>query len=45
MQIKRNILVIGACQVAVEAVMEWLSAHKLPHQVIFCCYEDDDAVL
>ena len=35
----------GACRVAVDAVMDRLSAHELPHQVIFCCYEDDDAAL
>jgi O-acetyl-ADP-ribose deacetylase len=32
-----------ACLVAVDSVMSWLSTHDLPRQVIFCCYQPDDA--
>jgi O-acetyl-ADP-ribose deacetylase (regulator of RNase III) len=35
----------GACQVAVDTAVDWPWAHELPHQVIFCCYEDEDALL
>ncbi len=34
-----------ACEVAVEAVREWLESHELPREVVFCCYEDEDAEL
>lgn len=31
------------CEVAVTTVSEWLRAHELPREVIFCCFEDEDA--
>ncbi len=34
-----------ACEVAVDAVREWLSDHDLPKQVVFCCFEESDAAL
>jgi O-acetyl-ADP-ribose deacetylase (regulator of RNase III) len=34
-----------ACAVAVEAVREWLESHDRPREVIFCCFEDEDAEL
>jgi O-acetyl-ADP-ribose deacetylase (regulator of RNase III) len=34
-----------ACDAAVAAVAEWLSAEPLPESVIFCCFGADDAAL
>ncbi len=34
-----------ASRIAVETVVHWLSEHKAPRQVIFCCYEAVDAKL
>jgi O-acetyl-ADP-ribose deacetylase (regulator of RNase III) len=34
-----------ACEVAVSVTLEWISAHDLPREVIFCCFEEEDAVL
>ncbi|HUG90729.1 MAG TPA: O-acetyl-ADP-ribose deacetylase [Planctomycetaceae bacterium] len=34
-----------ACLIAVESVSDWLARHDLPHQVIFCCFEDEDVEL
>jgi O-acetyl-ADP-ribose deacetylase (regulator of RNase III) len=34
-----------ACQIAVEAVGDWLAGHDLPREVIFCCFEEADATL
>jgi len=34
-----------ACDIAVAAVSDWLAAHELPRQVIFCCFEPRDADL
>jgi O-acetyl-ADP-ribose deacetylase len=34
-----------ACEIALETVREWLETHQLPRDVIFCCYEDEDAAL
>ncbi len=34
-----------ACDVAVHTVRGWLANHKLPAEVIFCCYEESDSVL
>jgi O-acetyl-ADP-ribose deacetylase len=33
-----------ASGVAVAAVAEWLDNHELPNAVVFCCYEEADAV-
>jgi O-acetyl-ADP-ribose deacetylase (regulator of RNase III) len=33
-----------ASRVAVATVAEWLDRHELPNEVIFCCYEEADAV-
>jgi O-acetyl-ADP-ribose deacetylase (regulator of RNase III) len=32
-----------ACDVAVSAVSEWVRSHELPQEIIFCCFDDDDA--
>jgi O-acetyl-ADP-ribose deacetylase (regulator of RNase III) len=32
-----------ACKVAVSTALEWLREHELPQQVIFCCFEQEDA--
>jgi O-acetyl-ADP-ribose deacetylase len=32
-----------ACKVAVDAVREWLSENDLPKEVVFCCFEEEDA--
>ena len=32
-----------ACDVAVAAVIEWLSSHELPESVTFCCFDPEDA--
>lgn len=32
-----------ACAIAVAAVSEWIAAHELPRQVIFCCFGAADA--
>lgn len=34
-----------ACEVAVEAVRRWLETHERPADVLFCCYENEDAEL
>ncbi len=34
-----------ACRVAVDAVVTWLAGHDLPHEVTFCCFDEDDARL
>jgi O-acetyl-ADP-ribose deacetylase (regulator of RNase III) len=34
-----------ACQIAIEVVIAWLQGHQYPSQVIFCCYEAEDAKL
>lgn len=34
-----------ACDIAVETVAEWLNEHEIPNEVVFCCYEDEDADL
>ncbi|MGB4593014.1 MAG: O-acetyl-ADP-ribose deacetylase [Coriobacteriia bacterium] len=34
-----------ACDVAVSAVSEWLAAHDLPDEVVFCCYSESDAMV
>src|SRR5262249_8560771 len=33
-----------ACGVAVSTALEWLRTHDLPRQVVFCCFEEKDAV-
>ena len=34
-----------ACEVAVATVRAWLEEHEWPREVIFCCFEDEDATL
>jgi O-acetyl-ADP-ribose deacetylase len=34
-----------ACEVAVSSATEWLRAHELPQEIIFCCFEDEDVAL
>ena len=34
-----------ACEVGVSAVVEWLATHAVPHVVVFCCFESEDAEL
>lgn len=34
-----------ACDVAVQAVVDWFAGHELPETVIFCCFGQDDADL
>ena len=34
-----------ACDLAVDAVTQWLRGHDLPQRVIFCCFGNDDAEL
>jgi O-acetyl-ADP-ribose deacetylase len=34
-----------ACEIAVKAVSDWLSAHELPQTVTFCCFSAEDAEL
>jgi O-acetyl-ADP-ribose deacetylase (regulator of RNase III) len=34
-----------ACRVAVSAVVEWLTDHEHPGQVMFCCFSQADQVL
>jgi O-acetyl-ADP-ribose deacetylase (regulator of RNase III) len=34
-----------ACEVAVGAALAWLHDHELPRQVVFCCFEEEDAEL
>jgi O-acetyl-ADP-ribose deacetylase (regulator of RNase III) len=34
-----------ACDVAVVATLTWLRDHELPQQVVFCCFEEEDAEL
>lgn len=33
-----------ACEVAVSTVLEWLSDHEAPAEVVFCCFSEEDAV-
>lgn len=33
-----------AAEIAIEAVMSWLAEHAVPDRVIFCCFEELDAV-
>lgn len=35
----------AACDAAVEAVGTWMDEHELPHRVLFCCYDSEDARL
>ena len=35
----------AACDVAVDAVATWLSSHDLPREVIFCCFDAENAGL
>jgi O-acetyl-ADP-ribose deacetylase (regulator of RNase III) len=32
-----------ACEVAVRTASKWLRAEELPREVIFCCFEEEDA--
>ena len=32
-----------ACEVAVGATLAWLRDRELPQQVVFCCFEEEDA--
>jgi O-acetyl-ADP-ribose deacetylase (regulator of RNase III) len=34
-----------ACAIAVQAVSEWIAAHELPREVLFCCFSADDEAL
>jgi len=34
-----------ACAIAVSAVSDWLAAHELPREVLFCCFGADDEAL
>ena len=34
-----------ACAVAVSAVSDWLVAHELPREVLFCCFSAEDEAL
>jgi O-acetyl-ADP-ribose deacetylase len=34
-----------ACEVAVRSALQWLAEHELPREVIFCCFEREDAEL
>lgn len=34
-----------ACDIAVSAVIQWLSIHALPQLVVFCCFSPEDAAL
>jgi len=34
-----------ACEVAVSAVTSWISEHRLPRAVTFCCFSSADAAL
>jgi O-acetyl-ADP-ribose deacetylase (regulator of RNase III) len=34
-----------ACAVAVAAVSAWLQAHSLPEQIVFCCFDEENAEL
>jgi len=34
-----------ACDIAVDAVSEWLAAHESPRTVVFCCFGSEDAAL
>lgn len=35
---------MDASCIAVSAAHDWLSEHELPRRVIFCCFEEEDAV-
>jgi O-acetyl-ADP-ribose deacetylase len=35
----------AACDIAVDTVAEWLGTHSLPGQVVFCCFDDENAGL
>jgi O-acetyl-ADP-ribose deacetylase (regulator of RNase III) len=32
-----------ACGIAVATVLDWIKSHDLPRQVVFCCYDAEDA--
>lgn len=32
----------AACDIAVEAVCDWLGSHEHPQRVIFCCFDADN---
>lgn len=32
-----------ACEVAVSAALAWQKANELPRQIVFCCFEEEDA--
>lgn len=34
-----------ACEIAVGTVRDWLSIHDFPNEVIFCCFDQEDAEL
>jgi O-acetyl-ADP-ribose deacetylase len=34
-----------ACDVAVDAVRDWLAGHDVPQQVTFCCFDPESAAL
>jgi len=35
----------AACDIAVRTVEGWLAEHDLPEQVVFCCYDEENAGL
>ncbi len=35
----------AACDIAVKTVAEWLAEHELPGEVVFCCFDDENAGL
>ena len=35
----------AACDIAVDAVVVWLGEHALPAEVVFCCFDDENAGL
>ena len=32
-----------ACEVAISTALAWLGENELPREVIFCCFEEEDA--
>jgi O-acetyl-ADP-ribose deacetylase (regulator of RNase III) len=34
-----------ACEIAIESASPWLESHELPHEVVLCCFEQEDAEL
>jgi len=32
----------AACEVALDAVSDWLDSHEFPREVVFCCFETED---